>query len=164
MLWTIPLEMTVVSDTVGLLEFYNKYHGPQGRFASGTGSPGEIDRPVGNTTHPVDIRTVKPAFAPDMGNGHADPGEIIWTFVPYADKPGIGKDRPGVVLGTVGEDLAVVPLTSKSHSGQVPVRGSEAKVDVILRVKSKDIRKEKEALTRPEFDALLLKVAQRHFK
>src|SRR3954451_21060804 len=49
-------------------------------------------------------------------DGDADPGEVVWTWVPYEDDPSQGKDRPVLVLGLAGALLAVVPLSSKDHS------------------------------------------------
>lgn len=37
-------------------------------------------------------------YAPDL-DGEADPGEIVWTWVPYEDDPSQGKDRPVLVVG-----------------------------------------------------------------
>ncbi len=48
-------------------------------------------------------------------DGDADPGEVVWTWIPYEDDPQQGKDRPVLVIGTVGKLLAVLPLTSKDH-------------------------------------------------
>ena len=73
-------------------------------------------------------------------DGDPDPGEIVWTWVPYEDDPAQGKDRPVVVIGHRGGGLVGVALTSKRHDRdpQVPVgtgswdrdgRPSYAKVD-----------------------------------
>ncbi len=57
------------------------------------------------------------AYAPDR-DGDPDAGEIVWTWVPYAENDGRGKDRPVLVIGR--QDAArvfAVRLTSKSHDG-----------------------------------------------
>jgi PemK-like, MazF-like toxin of type II toxin-antitoxin system len=48
-------------------------------------------------------------------DGHADPGEIVWTWVPYEDDPTRGKDRPVLVIGHDGAQLLGLMLTSKDH-------------------------------------------------
>jgi hypothetical protein len=51
-------------------------------------------------------------------DGAPDPGEIVWTWVPYEENDGRGKDRPVLVVAAepTGTVLAV-QLTSKAHSG-----------------------------------------------
>ena len=48
-------------------------------------------------------------------DGHADPGEIVWTWVPFEDDPSQGKDRPVLVIGAHGRYLLGLMLTSKDH-------------------------------------------------
>ncbi len=40
-------------------------------------------------------------YAPDL-DGHPDPGEVVWTWIPYEDDPAQGKDRPAIVIGVDG--------------------------------------------------------------
>ena len=97
-------------------------------------------------------------YSPDM-DGDADPGEVVWTWVPYEDDPSQGKDRPVVIIGRTGSDLAGVPLTSKNHhrGDEVAVgtggwdrsgRPSFAKVDQLLTVDPKAVRREGSVLSR----------------
>lgn len=66
-----------------------------------------------------------PARVPDLHitysprtDGDPDAGEIVWTWVPYAERDGRGKDRPVLVIGRHGADrVYAVRLTSKSHDG-----------------------------------------------
>lgn len=52
-------------------------------------------------------------------DGDPDAGEIVWTWVPYAEHDGRGKDRPVLVIGRQdGERVFAVRLTSKAHDGQ----------------------------------------------
>jgi hypothetical protein len=46
-------------------------------------------------------------------DGDPDPGEIVWTWVPYEEDPTQGKDRPVVVIGRRRDRLVAVPLTTK---------------------------------------------------
>jgi PemK-like, MazF-like toxin of type II toxin-antitoxin system len=109
-------------------------------------------------------------YTPDR-DGEADPGEVVWTWVPYEDDPSQGKDRPVVVIGTAGRLLAVVPLSSKDHPGKVEVgsgawdsagRPSYADVDRVLRVAPGDVRREGATLGRRQFDDVVAGVRRRH--
>lgn len=49
-------------------------------------------------------------------DGRPDPGEIVWTWVPYEDDPRQGKDRPVLVVGRRdATTLVVLQMTSKDH-------------------------------------------------
>ena len=51
-------------------------------------------------------------------DGAPDPGEIVWTWVPFEENDGRGKDRPVVVVATeTGGTVLAVQLTSKAHDG-----------------------------------------------
>ena len=51
-------------------------------------------------------------------DGRPDPGEIVWTWVPYEERDGRGKDRPVVIVAPSGADaFLAVQLTSKAHEG-----------------------------------------------
>ncbi len=45
----------------------------------------------------------------------ADPGEIVWTWVPYEEDHSQGKDRPVLVIGRDGRWLLALPMTSQDH-------------------------------------------------
>jgi hypothetical protein len=51
-------------------------------------------------------------YAPDL-DGRADPGEIVWAWVPYEDYPERGKDRPLLVVGRNGTMLRGLMLSSR---------------------------------------------------
>ena len=48
-------------------------------------------------------------------DGRPDPGEVVWTWVPYEDDPTQGKDRPVLVIGEDGDQLLALQLTSRDH-------------------------------------------------
>ena len=137
----------------------------------------ERDRFAGRTrkpSHPTSRRVAtrtRVEYSPAI-DGDADPGEVVWTWVPYEDDPSKGKDRPVVVIGRTGDDLAAVPLTSKDKGhGQVPVgtgswdrsrRPSFAKVDQLLVVRERDVRREGAALDRRHFDDVVAGAARFH--
>jgi len=56
-------------------------------------------------------------YSPDT-DGDPDAGEIVWTWVPYTENDGRGKDRPVLVIGRQDADrVYAVRLTSKAHDG-----------------------------------------------
>jgi hypothetical protein len=97
-------------------------------------------------------------------DGDPDPGEIVWTWVPYEENDGRGKDRPVLVVAAeVSGTLLAVQLTSKPHQGAdfVPVgsgawdgehRPSWVRIDRVLRVHAGGMRREASALDRTHFD------------
>jgi PemK-like, MazF-like toxin of type II toxin-antitoxin system len=95
-------------------------------------------------------------------DGDADPGEIVWTWVPFEENDGRGKDRPVLVIGADGPWLLALVLTSQDHDrdaadearyGRVWLdigsgawdpqgRPSEVRLDRILRIDPKQVRRE----------------------
>lgn len=70
-------------------------------------------RPDGG--YPGDYRgPIRPVYKPDL-DGDADPGEIVWAWVPYEEDHTQGKDRPVLVIGTDGRWLLALMLTSKNN-------------------------------------------------
>ena len=56
-------------------------------------------------------------YAPDR-DGAPDAGEIVWTWVPYEETDGRGKDRPVLVIGRESRDrVYAVRMTSRPHDG-----------------------------------------------
>src|SRR5687768_6911745 len=55
---------------------------------------------------------VRVEYRPSL-DGDPDPGEVVWTWVPFEDDPTLGKDRPVVIIGRHGDDLSGVALTSR---------------------------------------------------
>jgi hypothetical protein len=106
-------------------------------------------------------------------DGHPDPGEVVWAWVPFDDDPCQGKDRPVVIVGRVGAALAGVALTSKpSHrddrlavgtgSWDVERRESYAKLDRVLMLEPSTVRREGSTFERGRFDRLVAALAERH--
>ena len=138
----------------------------------------EFEPGVGPTTKRPAPRTVdvdhgtRVEYAPEL-DGDPDPGEVVWTWVPYEDDPNRGKDRPVVIIGRTGDDLAGVQLTSRKRRRRdhVPVgsggwdrkrRPSYAKVDRLLRIDPDDVRREGAILDRHRFDDVVGNLAK-HF-
>lgn len=102
-------------------------------------------------------------YAPSR-NRAADAGEVIWTWVPYEENDGRGKDRPVLVIGRhSGDRVFAVRMTSKSHEGDRDYlsigtgawdsRGRESWVDIeqLYSVHSRGMRREAAALDRTTF-------------
>jgi hypothetical protein len=96
-------------------------------------------------------------YAPSP-NGLPEPGEVVWTWVPYEEDYSQGKDRPVLLVGSAGGNLLAIMLTSKDHdrdrrqdedymdigtgAWDRQLRPSEAKLDRILQIDPADIRRE----------------------
>jgi hypothetical protein len=116
---------------------------------------------------------VKVEYAPNA-DGRPDPGEVVWTWVPYEDDPAQGKDRPVVAIGWDGARLVVVPFTSKDQhgrpdtyeigSGQWDVSGrpSWVKLDRLIGVDAGSVRREGAGLDRERFAELIRRLHAVH--
>ena len=98
-------------------------------------------------------------------DGDADPGEVVWTWVPYEEDPSQGKDRPVLVAGRRGRIVLALMLSSQSdRDGQHnwlalgpgawdrESRPSWIRLDRVLEVDEKSIRREGAILDRERFD------------
>ncbi|MBB2976994.1 hypothetical protein FHX49_002586 [Microbacterium endophyticum] len=66
---------------------------------------------------PSTIRDIQISYSP-FADGRADAGEIVWTWVPYEEDDGRGKDRPVLVVARASANrVYAVKLTSRSHIG-----------------------------------------------
>jgi len=116
------------------------------------------------------------SYAPER-DGDADPGEVVWTWVPFEDDPAQGKDRPVLVLGWDGPKLAAVQLSSRDHRDRRDAeewveigrgawdrqgRVSYADASRLLRVDPGAVRREGASLDEPAFERVLERVAQLH--
>lgn len=65
-------------------------------------------------------------------DGVPDPGEIVWTWVPFEEDHRQGKDRPVLLIGREGPWLLGLSLTSKDHDrdAEQEARAGRAWVDV----------------------------------
>lgn len=103
-------------------------------------------------------------YAPDL-DGAADPGEIVWAWVPYEENDGRGKDRPLLVVGRGGGELLGLMLSSQAERADDPNwmaigtgawdgqgRPSYVRLDRVLEVGEHDIRREGAVLGRERFE------------
>ena len=103
------------------------------------------------------------SYAPDR-DGDPDAGEIVWTWVPYAERDGRGKDRPVLVIARQSDErVYAVRLTSKAHdadrdfieigTGAWDGQGRPSWVDIeqLYSVHAEGMRREASALDRARF-------------
>ena len=60
-------------------------------------------------------------------DGVADPGEVVWTWVPFEEDHSQGKDRPVVIVGRDRGWLLAVPMTSKDHDRDAAQEAGEGR-------------------------------------
>ncbi|WP_314424602.1 type II toxin-antitoxin system PemK/MazF family toxin [uncultured Microbacterium sp.] len=123
---------------------------------------------------PDRIDDLRIGYAPDR-DGAPDAGEIIWTWVPYEEGDGRGKDRPVLVVGRQSADrVYAVRMTSKAHdgdrdylsigSGAWDSQGRESWVDVeqLYSVHERGLRREAAVLERSRYDRVAAALVRRY--
>jgi hypothetical protein len=116
----------------------------------------------------------RPAYTPKP-DGKADPGEVVWAWVPYEEDATQGKDRPVLVLAHDGDQLIALQLTSKDHDRDAAQeadvgrfwmdvgtgawdqqrRPSEVRLNRVLRLEPGTVRREGAALDETTFRKVL---------
>lgn len=119
-------------------------------------------------------RAVRVRYAP-RADGRPDPGEVVWGWVPYEDDPSQGKDRPVLLVARDGRRLLGLMLTSKDHDRDAAQearwgrywmdvgaggwdrarRPSEVRLDRLIELDTKAVRREGAALDRAVFDQVV---------
>lgn len=116
------------------------------------------------------------AYSP-AEDGEADPGEVVWAWVPYEEDYTQGKDRPVLIIGHDGPYLLGLMLTSKDRNNSHATdpnyldigsgvwdkegRDSEVKLDRVIRIKPRGIRREGAIMPRSTFDYIAQAYNQR---
>ena len=124
-------------------------------------------RPTGRgsvLSAPTGDRARRVVYAPDL-DGAADPGEVVWAWVPFEEDARRGKDRPLLVVGRAGGELLGLMLSSQhkrdGEPGWVAVgsgawdregRESFVRLDRVLEVAENGIRREGAVLPRDRFE------------
>jgi len=125
-------------------------------------------------TAPTRERAGRIAYAPRL-DGAADPGEIVWAWVPYEENDGRGKDRPLLVVGRSKTHLLALMLSSQhDRDGErnwlsvgtggwdQQHRESFVRLDRVLDVPEHGIRREGAVLARDRFDRVATELRTRY--
>ncbi|GAA1123858.1 type II toxin-antitoxin system PemK/MazF family toxin [Microbacterium natoriense] len=123
---------------------------------------------------PERIRDLRISYAPAR-DGAPDAGEVIWTWVPYEENDGRGKDRPVLVIGRQSSDrVYAVRMTSKAHerdrdflsigSGSWDSQGRESWVDIeqLYSVHERGLRREAAVLDKVRFGRVAGALSRRY--
>jgi hypothetical protein len=120
------------------------------------------------------VGSVAVSYTPKF-NRRPDPGEVVWTWVPYEEDFTHGKDRPVLLIGRDGGWLLGLMLTSKDHNRDAADearwgrhwidigagswdshgRPSEIRLDRVIRVDPGQVRREGAILDASRFDAVI---------
>ncbi len=140
--------------------------------ASAGRAGGGVPPPEGMREYPGDFGGIPAMSWAPKPDGQPDPGEIVWTWVPYEEDHRVGKDRPVLLVGMDGDWLLGVMLTSRDHdrdeaqerrAGREWVdigtggwdrqgRPSEVRVNRIVRIDPDAVRREGAVLPQDRFD------------
>lgn len=124
--------------------------------------------------YPGDFEGMPDVVYAPRDDAEADPGEVVWTWVPFEEDHSQGKDRPVLVVGRDGPWLLALPVTSKDHdvdAGQEAAAGrhwcdigtgewdrrgrpSEARVNRVVRVDPAAVRRTGGRLPESRFAAV----------
>ena len=132
----------------------------------------------GVRTAPTRERARQVSYAPDL-DGAADPGEIVWTWVPFEEDASQGKDRPVLVVaradGGDAGDLLGLMLSSQGHRSDDPEwvgigsgpwdgqgRDSYVRLDRVLEIPEHGIRREGAIVPRDRFDRVADRLRRDH--
>ena len=139
-------------------------------------------RPAGRARYITKGDKVPPfVYDPKTGNGAADPGEVIWCWVPYEEEDGRGKDRPVLVMAALAEAVIGAQMTSKdpdtdaaqeAHWGRYWMdigagawdskgRESEVRLDRLLLIPRREVRREGARLDRDRFNQVAAAIRKR---
>jgi hypothetical protein len=122
----------------------------------------------------VDTRGLRTVYNPHP-DGDADPGEVVWTWVPYEENPRLGKDRPLLVVGRRGRALYGLLLSSNARHAaddgwlelgagawDTERRVSYVRLDRVLELSEDGIRREGAVLRQDQFERVAAVLRSRH--
>ena len=121
------------------------------------------------------------SYSPDP-DGDADPGEVVWAWVPFEEDPAQGKDRPVLILARHEACLVAAQMTSKDHDRDAAQearwgrfwhdvgtgdwdrqgRPSEVRLDRLLLVEPASVRREGATMNREVFDGVVAALRHHH--
>lgn len=132
----------------------------QRSFKGESTSPGQSGAGATRDLTSRELGLIRPEYSPDV-DGAPDPGEVVWTWVPFVENDGRGKDRPVLIIARIEQNAwAACYLSTKAHRDFVSVgrgawdsqgRESFLAVDRVLRVTQEGMRREATAIDRNHF-------------
>ncbi len=158
------------------LDLLNKQSEGSGRRAGGPRPGPSGGDGSGVRTASTRERARKVSYAPDL-DGAADPGEIVWTWVPFEEDASQGKDRPVLVVARGGDAGDLLGLMTSSQdrraddpdwqgigSGPWDKQGRESyvRLDRILEIPEHGIRREGAIVPRDRFDRVADRLRRDH--
>ncbi|MGO1530040.1 MAG: type II toxin-antitoxin system PemK/MazF family toxin [Micrococcaceae bacterium] len=115
--------------------------------------------------YPGDFRGVVRAEYDPVPGPEAGPGEVVWTWVPFEELDGRGKDRPVLIVARNGHYLLALQLTTRDRNNEAEHdeayldigtgpwdaqrRPSEVNLARVLQVNPRDLRREGGVLDHP---------------
>jgi hypothetical protein len=155
--------MTRVTQRSGLLGVLSSILRPRRSAAPAVPAASHAGPTATVEVPPPGRSALRISYAPDP-DGEPDAGEVVWTWVPYVENDGRGKDRPVLVIGRQDpERVYAVKLTSKAHDGDrdfLPLgagewdsrgRPSWVDIDQVYSVHREGLRREASALDLERF-------------
>ena len=164
--------------------------GTSGSTPSGSAEPAQSRTPKSSaapSSRGVSVYDVSALGLPDFAyspdpDGEADPGEVVWAWVPFEEDPTQGKDRPVLVLARHETRLVVAQMTSKDHDRDAAQearwgrfwhdvgtgdwdrqgRPSEVRLDRLLLVEPASVRREGATMKREVFDGVVAALRHHH--
>jgi hypothetical protein len=153
------------------------------RRRGGAPRPTRPAAPASPAAYPGDATTLPDLTYAPKPDGQPDPGEIVWTWVPYEEDHGQGKDRPVLLIGHDGPWLVGLQLTSQDHDRDEDQerragrewldigsgawdgrsRASEVRVNRLIRVDPATVRREGSVLARDRYEQVTAAV-RRHYR
>jgi PemK-like, MazF-like toxin of type II toxin-antitoxin system len=156
---------------------HGRSHGYEHGYAEGddpfADSPGRFGPTATIEVFPEDVGEVHTVYAP-RHDGDPDPGEIVWTWVPFEEHDGRGKDRPVLIVAREKTGtLLAVQLTSKRHgttdfvdvgAGPWDREGRESWVNLerVVRVHDAGMRREACAMEKHHFELVVSALRSRY--
>ncbi|MFK4790286.1 type II toxin-antitoxin system PemK/MazF family toxin [Microbacterium sp. ZW T5_56] len=144
------------------------------RLLEGEPTPGQLGASATFEVSHDDVGAVAVSYSPEK-DGAPDAGEVVWTWIPYEEADGRGKDRPVLIIGRRDADtLYAVRLTSKSHDGERDFiaigsgdwdgqgRPSWVDVDQLYEVHERGLRREAAVLDRGRFGGVAAVLRERY--
>jgi len=134
-------------------------------------SPGRTGNGATRDLTASEILALRTEYAPAL-DGEPDPGEVIWTWVPFVEYDGRGKDRPVLIIARIDDGAwAGCYLSTKQHRGFVSIgsgawdsqrRESFLSPERVLRVTEQGMRRESTGIDRAKFERAVAAVKKHH--